>query len=257
MTERARRPAAAGADERGRRPHVRCRSAPIAWRRRRAAPASCCGGVPGVPPAKVVILGGGVSGTHAARMAMGMEANVTVIDRSLDRLTQLDEHVRLQLYTQYSTVDAIEQHVISADLVIGAVLVPGAAAPKLVTQRDARRRCGRARCWSTSPSTRAAASRPAMPTTHADPTYVVDGIVHYCVANMPGAVAAHLHLRAQQRHPALRAWRSPTRATGAPAPQDAHLRHGLNIHDGKLTYKAVAGRPQAEDYTPAEEALGL
>ncbi|MGH7187087.1 MAG: alanine dehydrogenase, partial [Pseudomonadota bacterium] len=146
------------------------------------------GGVPGVPPAKVVVLGGGVSGTHAARMAMGMEANVTVIDKSLDRLKQLDEMFGSKLYTQFATVDAIESNVVSADLVIGAVLVPGAAAPKLVTRVMLKKmRPGsvlvdisidQGGCFETS-----------KPTTHDDPTYVVDGIVHYCVANMPGAVA--------------------------------------------------------------------
>ena len=161
------------------------------------------GGVPGVAAAKVVIIGGGVSGTNAARMAMGMEAHVTVIDRSLEQLYALDLQFGPMLNTIYSTVDAIETHVTGADLVIGAVLVPGAAAPKLVT-RDmvSRMRPGsvlvdiaidQGGCFETS-----------KPTTHSDPTYVVDDCVHYCVTNMPGAVCAHLDDRAEQRHPAVR-----------------------------------------------------
>ncbi|HIC81421.1 MAG TPA: alanine dehydrogenase, partial [Kiloniellaceae bacterium] len=146
------------------------------------------GGVPGVAAAKVVIIGGGVSGTNAARMAMGMEAHVTVIDRSLERLYQLDLQFGPMLNTIYSTVDAIERHVVGADLVIGAVLVPGAAAPKLVTREMVRQmRPGsvlvdiaidQGGCFETSRGT-----------THADPTYVEEGAVHYCVTNMPGAVA--------------------------------------------------------------------
>jgi len=212
------------------------------------------GGVPGVPPGKVVILGGGVSGTHAARMAMGLEAHVTVIDRSLDRLKQLDEEFGSKLYTQYATVDAIEQHVIGADLVIGAVLVPGAAAPKLVTRAMLKRmRPGsvlvdisidQGGCFETS-----------KPTTHANPTYVVDGIVHYCVANMPGAVARTSTFalnNATLPFAVALANKGYRRACA----EDVHLRHGLNIHAGKLTYKAVADALKLK-YTTAEEALGL
>src|SRR6185312_14868291 len=184
------------------------------------------GGVPGVPPGRVVILGGGVSGTHAARMAMGLEAHVTIIDKSLDRLKQLDEMFGSKLYTQYATVDAIEQHVIGADLVIGAVLVPGAAAPKLVTRPMLKKmRPGsvlvdisidQGGCFETSHAT-----------THADPTYVVDGIVHYCVANMPGAVArtSTFALNNATLPHVLRlanlGWREALLA-------DPHLRTGLN-----------------------------
>jgi alanine dehydrogenase len=212
------------------------------------------GGVPGVPPGKVVILGGGVSGTHAARMAMGLEAHVTVIDRSLDRLKQLDEEFGSKLYTQYATVDAIEQHVIGADLVIGAVLVPGAAAPKLVTRAMLKRmRPGsvlvdisidQGGCFETS-----------KPTTHANPTYVVDGIVHYCVANMPGAVARTSTFalnNATLPFAVALANKGYRRACA----EDVHLRHGLNIHAGKVTYKAVADALKLK-YTTAEEALGL
>jgi len=212
------------------------------------------GGVPGVPPAKVVILGGGVSGTHAARMAMGVEANVTVIDKSLDRLKQLDEMFGSKLYTQFATVDAIEHSVTDADLVIGAVLVPGAAAPKLVTRAMLQRmRKGsvlvdisidQGGCFETS-----------KPTTHADPTYVVDGIVHYCVANMPGAVARTSTIalnNATLPFAVALANKGYRRACS----DDIHLRHGLNIHAGKLTYKAVGDALKIK-YIPAEEALGL
>jgi alanine dehydrogenase len=212
------------------------------------------GGVPGVPPAKVVILGGGVSGTHAARMAMGVEANVTVIDRSLDRLKQLDEMFGSKLYTQYATVDAIEHYVTDADLVIGAVLVPGAAAPKLVTRAMLQRmRKGsvlvdisidQGGCFETS-----------KPTTHANPTYLVDGIVHYCVANMPGAVARTSTFalnNATLPFAVALANKGYRRACA----EDVHLRHGLNIHAGKLTYKAVGDALKLK-YTTAEEALGL
>ncbi|HCX68475.1 MAG TPA: alanine dehydrogenase, partial [Rhodobiaceae bacterium] len=144
------------------------------------------GGVPGVPAAKVVILGGGVSGTNAARMAMGLEAHVTVIDLNLHRLYELDMQFGPSLNTIYSTVDAIEEHVLGADLVIGAVLVPGAAAPKLVTEDMVKQMkkgsvlvdiaIDQGGCFATSHAT-----------THADPTYVKHDVVHYCVANMPGA----------------------------------------------------------------------
>jgi alanine dehydrogenase len=212
------------------------------------------GGVPGVPPAKVVILGGGVSGTNAARMAMGMEAHVTVIDKSLDRLKQLDEMFGSKLYTQYATVDAIEHHVVGADVVIGAVLVPGAAAPKLVTHKVMKKmRPGsvlvdisidQGGCFETS-----------KPTTHADPTYVLDGIVHYCVANMPGAVARTSTFalnNATLPFAVALANKGYRRACA----DDVHLRHGLNIHAGKLTYKAVADALKLK-FTSAEEALGL
>src|SRR5579863_675074 len=146
------------------------------------------GGVPGVPAAKVVVLGGGVAGTNAARMAMGVEAYVTVIEKSLPRLYELDMQFGSQLHTLFSTFENIENEVLSADLVVGAVLVPGAAAPRLVTREMVRRmRPGsvlvdisidQGGCFETS-----------RPTTHADPTYVEEGVIHYCVTNMPGAVA--------------------------------------------------------------------
>jgi alanine dehydrogenase len=212
------------------------------------------GGVPGVAAARVVIIGGGVSGTNAARMAMGMEAHVTVIDRSIDRLKELDEQFGAKLNTIYSTVDAIEHHVVGADLVIGAVLVPGAAAPKLVTRKMIKQmRPGsvlvdiaidQGGCFETSHAT-----------THAEPTYVVDGVVHYCVANMPGAVARTSTFalnNATLPFTLALADKGYRRALA----EDVHLRNGLNIHEGKVTYKAVSEALKLK-YTPAEQALGL
>jgi len=212
------------------------------------------GGVPGVAAARVVIIGGGVSGTNAARMAMGMEAHVTVIDRSLDRLYELDMQFGAMLNTIYSTVDAIERHVIGADLVIGAVLVPGAAAPKLVTREMVRQmRPGSALvdiaidqggCFETSRGT-----------THADPTYVEEGSVHYCVTNMPGAVARTSTFalnNATLPFTLALADKGYRRALA----DDPHLKNGLNVAGGKVTYKAVADA-HGLAFVPAEEALGL
>ena len=195
------------------------------------------GGVPGVAPARVVIIGGGVSGTHAARMAIGMEASVTVIDRSLDRLRELDELFGASLTTVFSTVDAIEQHVLGADLVIGAVLVPGAAAPKLVTKAMVKRmRPGsvlvdiaidQGGCFETSHAT-----------THADPTYVVDGVVHYCVANMPGAAP---RTASEALVHATLPYGLALADHGLDAlKHDRGLAHGLNVLDGDITHPAVA-----------------
>ena len=212
------------------------------------------GGVPGVPAADVVILGGGVAGTNAARMAMGMEARVTVIDKSLRRLYELDLQFGATLNTIFATVDAIENHVTHADLVIGAVLVPGSAAPKLVTREMLKRmRPGavlvdisidQGGCFETS-----------KPTTHDKPTYVVDGIVHYCVANMPGAVARTSTFALNNATLpftlalADKGWRQALT-------DDIHLRQGLNVHAGQVTYEAVA-RDLGYDLVDAESVLGL
>jgi alanine dehydrogenase len=212
------------------------------------------GGVPGVAAARVVIIGGGVSGTNAARMAMGMEAHVTVIDRSLERLYALDLQFGPMLNTIYSTVDAIETHVMGADLVIGAVLVPGAAAPKLVTREMVRKmRPGsvlvdiaidQGGCFETS-----------RPTTHSEPTYVEEGCVHYCVTNMPGAVARTSTIALNNATLPF-ALALADKGYRLALNDDRHLRNGLNVAGGKVTYKAVA---EAHDlpYTPAEEVLGL
>ena len=210
------------------------------------------GGVPGVPPAKVVVLGGGVSGTNAARMAVGLEASVTIIDKSLPRLKELDLQFGPRATTLFATTAAIEQAVLSADLVIGAVLVPGAAAPKLVTREMVRRmRPGsvlvdiaidQGGCFETS-----------RPTTHSDPTYVVDGVVHYCVTNMPGAVArTSTHALTNATLPfvlalAGKGWRQAML-------NDPHLAEGLNIHDGQVTHIAVA-QALGLRYTPVRDAL--
>jgi alanine dehydrogenase len=144
------------------------------------------GGVPGVPAAKVVVLGGGVAGTNAARM--GLEAWVTVIDKSLPRIYELDLQFGSELHTLYSTVENIENEVLAADLVIGAVLVPGAAAPKLIRQEMVQRmRPGSV--FVDISIDQGGCSETSRPTTHANPTYIESGVVHYCVTNMPGAVA--------------------------------------------------------------------
>ena len=212
------------------------------------------GGVPGVRAADVVVLGGGVSGTHAIRMAMGMEAQVTVIDRSLDRLRELDEIFGSKLNTIYSTVQAIEEYVRVSDLVIGAVLVPGAAAPKLVTRKMIKSmRPGsvvvdiaidQGGCFETSHAT-----------THADPVYVVDGVTHYCVANMPGAVA-RTSTFALNNATLPFAVALANKGYKKALAEDPHLMNGLNVHEGKVTYKAVAQALKLK-YTAAQEALGL
>ena len=196
------------------------------------------GGVPGVPPAKVVILGGGVSGTHAAEMAVGMRADVTVVDRSVPRLRELSTMFGSALRTSYSTTETIEHLVRDADLVVGAVLVTGAAAPKLVTRAMIKTMkpgavlvdisIDQGGCFETS-----------RPTTHADPTFVVDGVIHYCVANMPGAVPRTSTLALTNATlPYVRAladlgWRAAFK-------RDAGLAAGLNVHGGEITHEAVA-----------------
>ncbi len=212
------------------------------------------GGVPGVPPARVVVLGGGVAGTHAARMAMGMEANVIVIDRSLDRLKQLDVQFGPKLNTIYATVDAIESNVIKADLVIGAVLVPGAAAPKLVTKRHAEADAARLGAGGhLHRPGRLFRDQPARPRT---PTHL-RGRRHRALLRrqMPGAVArtSTFALNNATLPFALALADKGYRRACA---EDVHLHNGLNVHAGKLTYKAVADALKLK-YTPAQEALGV
>ncbi len=206
------------------------------------------GGVPGVPSGRVVVIGGGVAGTNAARMAVGFGATVTVIDKSLHRLRELEDMFPTQLHTLFSTTDAIEHAVADADLVIGAVLVPGAAAPKLVSREMVRRmRPGsvmvdiaidQGGCFETS-----------RPTTHARPTYVEEGVVHYCVTNMPGAVARTSTLAlGNATLPfvlalAGKGWRAAVQA-------DPHLLAGLNVHAGLVTHEAVAGALGLEFRSP-------
>jgi alanine dehydrogenase len=196
------------------------------------------GGVPGVQPAKVVILGGGVSGTHAAEMAVGLRADVTVVDRSVRRLRELSTMFSSQLKTVYSTAHAIEALVRDADLVIGAVLIAGAAAPKLVTRAMVKTMkpgavlvdiaIDQGGCFETS-----------RPTTHAEPTYVLDGVIHYCVTNMPGAVPrTSTFALTNATLPYVKAiadqgWRQALAS-------DVGLARGLNVHAGQLTHEAVA-----------------
>ena len=210
------------------------------------------GGVPGVSAAKVVILGGGVSGTNAARMAMGLEAHVVVIDKSLSRLYDLDLQFGSRLHTVFSTRDAIEKHVLEADLVIGAVLVPGAAAPKLVT-RDMIKRMRRGSVVVDISIDQGGCFETSKATTHDNPTYVVDGVVHYCVANMPGGVARTSTFalnNATLPFVLALADKGPKAALAA----DRHLLNGLNVHKGRITHPAVA-EALALDLLPAERAL--
>jgi alanine dehydrogenase len=211
------------------------------------------GGVPGVHAAKVVVLGGGVAGTNAIRMAMGLEAQVYVIDRSLDRLYELDLQFGPILNTEYSTVDAIERHVGTADLVVGAVLIPGAAAPKLVT-REMIRRMRRGSVFVDIAIDQGGCAETSRPTTHADPVYVEEGVIHYCVTNMPGAVPRTSTFALNNATLpfvlalAGKGWR---RACA----EDPHLADGLNVVRGALVYEAVA-RDLGLPFTPRERMLG-
>jgi len=194
-------------------------------------------GVPGVPPARVCVLGGGVVGANAARMAVGLSAEVVVIERSVPRMRELDDIFMGRLRTRYSTLDAVEEEVLLADVVIGAALIPGAAAPKLVRREHlARMKPGsvlvdvaidQGGCFETSRAT-----------THADPTYVVDGVVHYCVANMPGAAprtSSEALVHATLPFGLALADKGLDALT-----RDPHLARGLNLLDGDITHPAVA-----------------
>jgi alanine dehydrogenase len=195
------------------------------------------GGVPGVPPGKVVVLGGGVSGTAAAEIAVGMRADVTVVDRSLKRLRALDALFAGRLQTAASTTEAIESLVIQADLVIGAVLVAGAAAPKLVT-RDMVRKMRPGAVMVDISIDQGGCFETSRPTTHADPTFVVDGVVHYCVTNMPGAVPRTSTFALTN---ATLPYAKMLAEHGVSALKlDPHLAHGLNVHQGAITHEAVA-----------------
>ena len=210
------------------------------------------GGVPGVLPARVLVIGGGVVGFNAAQMAVGLGADVTILDRDPEQLERLGIHFESRAKTRFSNRSNIQQMICEAELVIGAVLVPGAAAPKLVT-RDMLKcmkpgavlvdvAIDQGGCFETSHAT-----------THADPTYLVDGIVHYCVANMPGAVArtSTYALNNVTLPHALKiaelGWKGALKA-------DPYLAAGLNVHAGKVTYEAVAGE-LGYDYTPVADLL--
>ena len=212
-----------------------------AMRRSNGGAGILLGGVPGVPAGRVCVIGGGVVGTHAARMAVGLGAEVTIIDRSIPRLRQLDELFHGRVRTRYSTLDTIDHEISIADAVIGAVLIPGAAAPQLVTRAMLKNMkpgsvlvdvaIDQGGCFETSHAT-----------THAEPTYVVDGIIHYCVANMPGAVP-------QTSASALNNATLPYGLALADKGLEALHAHseigrgllaGLNVHKGHVTSKAVA-----------------
>ncbi len=210
------------------------------------------GGVPGVAPGKVVILGGGVVGTHAATIAVGMGADVTVLDRSPEAMRALWRQFGTSLKTEFSTRAAVEAHVIGADLVVGGVLIPGASAPKLVTAAMIRKMqpgsvvvdvaIDQGGCFETSHAT-----------THADPTYVVDGVVHYCVANMPGGVprtSTFALNNATLPFTLALADKGWQRALS----EDLHLRNGLNVAFGKITCRPVA-EALGYKYVPPEAVM--
>lgn len=201
------------------------------------------GGVPGVPSGKVVVIGAGMVGTNATMVAVGMGAQVTVIDRSIKRLRELDALFGSQIQTVYSTREAIESEVCDADLVIGAALIPGAAAPKLVT-REMLKKMKRGAVLVDVAIDQGGCFETSHATTHADPIYIVDEVVHYCVANMPGAVARTSTLALENvtlPYTILLANKGFRKALL----DDTHFRNGLNVADGKITHPAVA------------EALGL
>ncbi len=210
------------------------------------------GGVPGVAPAKVLVIGGGVVGTQAARMAVGMGADVTILDRSLPRLRELDVEFGGTLRCVYSTMEAIEEYALEADLVIGAVLIPGAAAPKLLT-RDIISRMKKGAVVVDVAIDQGGCFETSKATTHQEPTYVVDGVVHYCVANMPGGVARTSTMALTNATMPF-AVAIANKGAAQAMLDDAHLLNGLNVHAGQITYKAVAD-VLGYDYVPAEQAL--
>ncbi|MCC6888260.1 MAG: alanine dehydrogenase [Hyphomicrobiales bacterium] len=212
------------------------------------------GGVPGVPSADVVILGGGVAGTHAAIISAGMGATVTVVDRNPDALRRISNQLGSRVRTVFSTRDAIEAVCRRADLVIGTVLIPGAAAPKLISEATVKAMKPGAVIVDVAID-QGGCAETSRPTTHSNPTYVMHDVVHYCVTNMPGAVARTSTF-------ALNNGTLPfvieladdgaRRALGL----DVHLRNGLNVHEGMVTHRAVADALGIK-YTPAEQALRL
>jgi len=223
-----------------------------AMRRSEGGAGILLGGVPGVPAGRVTVLGGGVVGTHAARMAVGLGAEVTIVDRSILRLRQLDEMFNGRVRTRYSTLETIDHEVSIADAVIGAVLIPGASAPRLVTREMLKHMkpgsvlvdvaIDQGGCFETS-----------RPTTHAEPTYVVDGIIHYCVANMPGAVpqtsAAALNNATLPYGLALA--NKGVAALESITETGRGLFAGLNVHEGKVTSQAVAESLNLQFVAPA------
>ncbi|MEO8118227.1 MAG: alanine dehydrogenase [Rhodoferax sp.] len=196
------------------------------------------GGVPGVPAGHVVIIGGGVVGTHALQMAVGLGARVTVLDKNMERLRQLDLVFGNRINTVYSTAQSVDDAVLDAELVIGGVLIPGAAAPKLVT-RDMVSRMKKGAVVVDVAIDQGGCFETSHATTHTEPTFMVDGVVHYCVANMPGAVARTSTFalnNATIAHAVALADKGWQRALK----DDLHLRNGLNVANGHVTYEAVA-----------------
>jgi len=207
------------------------------------------GGVPGVSPARVVVLGGGVVGTHAARMAVGLGAEVTIVDRSIPRLRELDELFAGRVRTRVSSIAAIEEEIVAADAVIGAVLIPGASAPRLVT-RDMLKLMKRNAVLVDVAIDQGGCFETSHATTHADPTYEVDGVIHYCVANMPGAVpltSSHALVNATLPYGLAIANEGL-----AALLKDPGLLAGLNVIDGRLTNQAVAESLSAEWIAPGQ-----
>ena len=210
------------------------------------------GGVPGVAPARIVILGAGVVGTNAAQMAVGTGAQVVVIDKSIDALRRIDALFNGRALTVYSNRDNIEREVRRADLVVSGVLIPGAAAPKLIT-KDMLAKMKPGSVIVDVAIDQGGSTETSRPTTHADPTYVIDGVVHYMVANMPGAVPrTSTYALNNATLPftlalADKGWRDAVR-------NDPHLKHGLNIVDGRITHQAVANA-LGLDYTAADTLL--
>ncbi len=226
-------------------------AAAAAMRRNTGGRGLLIGGVPGVQPARVVVIGGGVVGTQAARMAVGLGAEVTILDRSIAQLRELDELFAGRARTRFSTIEAVEQEVYAADVVVGAVLVPGRSTPKLVTRRMLKSMqrgsvlvdvaIDQGGCFETSRAT-----------THDDPTYEVDGIIHYCVANMPGAVPL---TSSQALNNATLPFGLALAGKGFSAVlENPHLRAGLNVHRGRITCKAVADS-LGLSFSPVEGAI--
>jgi alanine dehydrogenase len=210
------------------------------------------GGVPGVEPARVLVIGGGVVGINAARMAMGLGADVTILDRSIERLQELEMLFGSRIKTVFSTTDAIERYALEADLVVGAVLIPGAAAPRLIS-RDLVKRMKKGAVMVDVAIDQGGCFETSRATTHQDPTYIVDGVVHYCVANMPGGVARTSTI-ALTNATLPYALQLAGKGVAVALQEDAHLRNGLNVHAGMVTHEAVA-EALGYDYVDALTAL--
>jgi alanine dehydrogenase len=211
------------------------------------------GGVPGVPAARIVIIGGGVVGTNAAKIAVGMGAQVTIVDKNLDRLRELDDIFLSKISTLASSAYAIHGAIAEADLIIGAVLVPGAAAPKLVT-REMLKDVSKGSVIVDVAVDQGGCIETTHPTTHSNPTYYVEDVLHYCVANMPGAVP-RTSTFALTNATLPYALRLANRGFLNAINSDPGLKEGVNTYAGKLTYKAVAD-DQGLEYTPLDDLIG-